>query len=303
MTNENIFLRMNIGDLAAQPEAMYIGDRFVLVDNLDKPLDEMNNDNIMFESCPIKLSFTIVIVVVKGGIKVKINLEDYDVLEGNAITVLNGNIGEFCSMLPNTRLAVIAFSDNFFNAVEHINTAMSIHQYIYKNPLLHMKSDYMSESLDIYNKMKSKLSEVDNDFREGALRGYTQILMYNAFNYFEKEKKIVECSSEFSRSQEILSSFKSAVQKDYKKERSVAYYADLLCITPKYLSQVIKNLTGRLAGDWISDYVILEAKALLKSKKYTAQQVGDMLNFPSQSFFGKYFKRKTGMSPRSYMKN
>lgn len=71
----------------------------------------------------------------------------------------------------------------------------------------------------------------------------------------------------------------------------------------KYLSQVIKSVTGRLAGEWISEYVILEAKALLKSNKYTVQQVCDMLNFANQSFFGKYFKRKTGMSPRAYMKS
>ena len=92
-----------------------------------------------------------------------------------------------------------------------------------------------------------------------------------------------------------------AVQENYMCERIIMYYADLLCITPKYLSQVIKSVTGRLAGEWISDYVILEAKALLKSNKYTVQQVCDMLNFANQSFFGKYFKRKTGMSPKIYI--
>lgn len=127
--------------------------------------------------------------------------------------------------------------------------------------------------------------------------------MYNAYNYFTKTRDRVEVSSEYSRNQEIYARFMQAVQKNYMRERSIIYYADLLCISPKYLSQVIKNVTGRLAGEWIAGYVILEAKALLKSNKYTVQQVCDMLNFANQSFFGKYFKRKTGMSPKTYMKS
>lgn len=57
----------------------------------------------------MKLSFTIAILIVSGGINVKINLEDFEAHEGDAITVFKGNIGEFCSMLPDTRMAVIAF--------------------------------------------------------------------------------------------------------------------------------------------------------------------------------------------------
>lgn len=151
--------------------------------------------------------------------------------------------------------------------------------------------------------MKLKLSETDNLFREGALHGYTQVLMYNAYDYFTRMKNKVDDSSEYSRNQDIYKRFMQAVQKNYMNERSIKFYADVLCISPKYLSQVIKNVTGRLAGDWITDYVILEAKALLKSNKYTVQEVCDMLNFANQSFFGKYFKRKTGMSPKAYMKS
>ena len=73
-------------------------------------------------------------------------------------------------------------------------------------------------------------------------------------------------------------------------------------LTPKYLSQVIYQASGRHAGEWIKDYVILEAKILLKSGKYTVQQVGDMLNFANASFFGKYFKAATGCSPKQFQK-
>jgi AraC-like DNA-binding protein len=84
------------------------------------------------------------------------------------------------------------------------------------------------------------------------------------------------------------------------KQTSDTFYADRMCFTPKYLSKVIKENSGKSANSWIDDYVILEAKAMLKSTNMTVQQINDELNFPSQSFFGKYFKRIVGVSPKEY---
>lgn len=303
MKEENVILNLNLSDLSKQPGAQHIDNKLILIDNFDYSENEKHVRGLSFVNYPMKLSFTIAILIVSGGINVKINLEDFEAREGDAITVFKGNIGEFCSMLPDTRMAVIAFSDDFFNVVKNIDTALSIQQHIYTNPVLHLDRGFIDEALDVYKRMKSKLAETDNLFREGALHGYTQVLMYNAYNYFTKMKNNVEDSAEYNRNQEIYKRFMQAVQKNYMKERSITFYADVLCISPKYLSQVIKNVTGRLAGEWITDYVILEAKALLKSNKYTVQQVCDMLNFANQSFFGKYFKKRTGMSPKAYMKS
>ena len=303
MKEENVILNLNLSDLSKQPGAQHIDNKLILIDNFDYSENEKHVRGLSFVNYPMKLSFTIAIFIVSGGINVKINLEDFEARAGDAITVFKGNIGEFCSLLPETRMAVIAFSDEFFNVVKNIDMALFIQQHIYTNPVLHLDRGFIDEALDIYRRMKSKLAETDNFFREGALHGYTQVLMYNAYNYFTKMKNNVEDTSEYNRNQEIYKHFMKAVQKNYMQERSITYYADLLCISPKYLSQVIKNVTGRLAGEWIRDYVILEAKALLKSNKYTVQQVCDMLNFANQSFFGKYFKKRTGMSPKAYMKS
>ena len=108
----------------------------------------------------------------------------------------------------------------------------------------------------------------------------------------EEEKK--------SKQDVLLEDFLDFVQKHHKEERRVEFYADKLCLTPKYLSTVIRQTSGKTAGEWIDEYVVLEAKALLKSTKMTIQQISEELNFPSQSFFGKYFKRLAGMSPKEY---
>jgi len=90
------------------------------------------------------------------------------------------------------------------------------------------------------------------------------------------------------------------VQTHYKQERGLEFYANQLHLTPKHLAKVIKETTNKAANDWIDEHVVLEAKALLKSTNMTAQQISDELNFSDQSFFGKYFKRHTGVSPREY---
>ena len=73
-------------------------------------------------------------------------------------------------------------------------------------------------------------------------------------------------------------------------------------MTPKYLSLLVKNVSNRTAGEWIDNYVVLEAKALLSSSTLSNQEISDRLNFTNQSFFGKYFKQHVGISPTEYRK-
>jgi YesN/AraC family two-component response regulator len=83
-------------------------------------------------------------------------------------------------------------------------------------------------------------------------------------------------------------------------ERSIGFYADCLCITPKYLSQIVYKTSGRYAGEYIHEHVIIKAKILIKSHVYSIQQISEMLHFTSPSFFGRYFKKATGYTPLQY---
>ena len=93
------------------------------------------------------------------------------------------------------------------------------------------------------------------------------------------------------------------VSNNYKQNRSVSFYADRLCLTAKHLSSVVKEVSGKTAGEWIDNFVILEARALLKSSDMSIQQIAEHLNFANQSFFGKYFKHFIGMSPKAYRRS
>lgn len=103
-----------------------------------------------------------------------------------------------------------------------------------------------------------------------------------------------------TRAEEYFKEFMRQLGEHYKQERSVGYYAQRLCITPKYLTTLVKRTSGRSVSEWIDTFVITEAKTLLKYSNLSIQEIAYQLNFPNQSFFGSYFKRNTGMSPSQY---
>ena len=98
----------------------------------------------------------------------------------------------------------------------------------------------------------------------------------------------------------LFDEFMSLLQQYNKREHNVSFCAKQLNITPKYLSSVVKEVSGKTAARWIDESVILEAKALLKYSGMSIQEIAYCLNFPNQSFFGKYFRSHTGMTPSAY---
>jgi len=105
---------------------------------------------------------------------------------------------------------------------------------------------------------------------------------------------------ELSRKEQITQDFIILVFQNYDQEREIAYYADKLCLTPHYLSSVIKQTTGANASELIRERVVSEAKRLLAGTSLSAKEIAARLNFANQSFFGRWFKRYAGVSPQRY---
>lgn len=301
MCMKQAYWNLDLIHLSAENSAVHLNREFILIDNLDMAAEEASAD-WEFVNHPVKLSFVIVIFCVTGRMRIQLNLQSFELVANDILIVQEGAIGEYHGMDNDTRIAVIAFAPENFQTISQLEANMSLQRQLYVSPLCHLTSEAMEESLTIYRLMKAKVGETGNSFRKGALLGYVQALTYNGCHYLlsldSDTGKAKERSS--SRQQELYTRFIEEVRRSHKKERSISYYASVLCVTPKYLSQVIHKASGRFAGAWIADYVILEAKALLKSRKYTVQQIADMLNFANQSFFGKYFKDKVGYSPSDY---
>jgi AraC-like DNA-binding protein len=274
-------------------------NEFILIDNVD---NEHDTTGERMRKHPVRLSFSIAIFCLEGNIKFRLNLNEFTLGKHDIILIRKGMIGEFVEASDDCRVAAMAWNENYFQINDKVEASISLQQILRTNPVCHLSEQAFDECLTIYRLLKKKILETDNKFRRGAVMGYMQVITYNAYHYMLNNPDIAATPSGGKlRHQEIYSQFIKEVQENYTRERTISFYADRLCVTPKYLSQVVKQISGRLAGEWISDYVILEAKALINSRKYTMQQISDMLNFANQSFFAKYFKEKAGCTPSSYL--
>ena len=160
-----------------------------------------------------------------------------------------------------------------------------------------------SQSLRSFISMvEQELKGSETDFSSEIIGGLIAATIYKVgdiLTHYLTEHPEVD-SPIHNRAEEDFRQFTELLGEHYKHERSVGFYARQLCITPKYLTTLIKRISGKSVSEWIDNYVILEAKTLLKYSNMSVQEIAYYLNFPNQSFFGSYFKRNAGMSPSQY---
>ena len=160
-----------------------------------------------------------------------------------------------------------------------------------------------SQSLRSFISMVAQeLKGSETDFSSEIIGGLIAATIYKVgdiLTHYLTEHPEVD-SPIHNRAEEYFRQFTELLGEHYKHERSVGFYARQLCITPKYLTTLIKRISGKSVSEWIDNYVILEAKTLLKYSNMSVQEIAYYLNFPNQSFFGSYFKRNVGMSPSQY---
>ena len=160
-----------------------------------------------------------------------------------------------------------------------------------------------SQSLRSFISMvEQELKGSETDFSSEIIGGLIAATIYKVgdiLTHYLTEHPEVD-SPIHNRAEEYFRQFTELLGEHYKHERSVGFYARQLCITPKYLTTLIKRISGKSVSEWIDNYVIIEAKTLLKYSTMSIQEIAYYLNFPNQSFFGSYFKRNTGMSPSQY---
>ncbi|MCM1319529.1 MAG: helix-turn-helix domain-containing protein [Muribaculaceae bacterium] len=152
-----------------------------------------------------------------------------------------------------------------------------------------------------YTFLKLKLEEEKTPFQEQKVLCMLQAALYEIMDIRMAHTEVRQ--AQHSRKEEIMARFILEVCRHFQSERQVSFYAKILCVTPKHLSSVVKEISGRTAGEWIDHYVVMEAKMLLGSTDMTVQEISMQLNFANQSFFGKYFKHHTGISPTEFRQN
>ena len=125
-----------------------------------------------------------------------------------------------------------------------------------------------------------------------------RVLVYDVCALFRSRSAALPAIS--GRAYQLFDEFLHLVSEECKSHHDVAWYGARLCVTPKYLSEMVKSVSGRPAGFWINEILMMEAKSLLRESPLSVKEITLRLGFPNQSFFGTWFKKTAGLSPLSY---
>lgn len=272
-------------------------DLFMVFDNFAAQIKDF--EIMSLGNGPVRTNTTIIAFCTEGFIKFTLGVKPITIYKNMLTVIRPDQIIETTEISPDFKVGFIILKQNFFEIQHDYTHAITLHNFFMEQSIFHFSDDDMEEYLLIYQLIKKKIEEKNNIYLPHIIQNLCRIMFYNLCNlYFHTSQS--EGKDKKNNAGEIYKRFIQCVEANYRKEHSVQYYADVLCLTPKYLSKVVREISGKHAAEWIHEFIILEARALLKSSKMSIEEIGDLLNFPSQSHFGRFFKRYTGHSPRVY---
>ena len=251
---------------------------------------------------PSRLDAFIIGVGTEGETSLTSNLQEFR-LKKNSLFIFNPK--DILQVQSNDRFKahLIVIAPDFLKRI-NIDTKRMMPLFLQFGSLPCMELTHAeSQSLRSFISMvEQELKGSETDFSSEIIGGLIAATIYKVgdiLTHYLTEHPEVD-SPIHNRAEEYFRQFTELLGEHYKHERSVGFYARQLCITPKYLTTLIKRISGKSVSEWIDNYVILEAKTLLKYSNMSVQEIAYYLNFPNQSFFGSYFKRNAGMSPSQY---
>ena len=264
------------------------------------------DENIHPLEHPFRLEGVLLLYCIKGNMRMSINLNEYVITDNSLILCTPQNILKVADIpypeKKSLHYVVIAMSQKFASELR-----LDFKRIIYEGmPLAEAPvatlSEEAKEMVARYLELVAGVSKSDMKLKDEALRSLmSSLFCIVAGIWMEKMDELKVASAQTTtRSRMIFEHFIRLVSEYHTIHRNVGFYADKLCLTPKYLSKLIKTASGKSAPEWIDSYVILEAKNLLKYSDITIKEIVYRLNFPNQSVFYKFFKARTGMTPSEY---
>lgn len=265
-----------------------INDDFIVMNNIKQLGIE--------KDYPVKLGVLAICLCLYGELTVEINMIEHHISAGNLVITLPEDILQHKKVTDDVKGLFIIVSQQFIeDAFPKIEEILPLFLHIQKYPCLSLSVQECVRIQNFYNFFIQHLED-NSPYRDKVIRSILQSLVY----YIAGVVNLEQANNRRDRKEELFSRFIQLIIKNYKEQKKLDFYADKLFISPKYLSDAIKKISGKSAHDWIDHYILLEAKILLRSSRKTVQQIADELNFPNNSFFSKYFKKHCGMTPKEY---
>ena len=251
---------------------------------------------------PCRIDAFIIGVGTEGETSVSFNLHEFRLKKDSMFIFTPKNILQVNSQ-QYFKADVIAISPDFMRRINiDIKNMMPLFLKFVENPTLALTPEESRSMRGMIAQIERETRGPETHFSFDIVSGLIAATIYKVgdimYHYLAEHPE--GQNNSHNRAEEYFKQFTHLLGEHFREERSVGFYARQLCITPKYLTTLIKRISGQSVSEWIDNYVILEAKPLLKYSTMSIQEIAYYLNFPNQSFFGSYFKRNTGMSPSQY---
>ena len=242
---------------------------------------------------PCRIDAFIIGVGTEGETSVSFNLHEFRLKKDSMFIFTPKNILQVNSQ-QYFKADVIAISPDFMRRINiDIKNMMPLFLKFVENPTLALTPEESRSMRGMIAQIERETRGPETHFLFDIVSGLIAATIYKVgdimYHYLAEHPE--GQNNSHNRAEEYFKQFTHLL---------VGFYARQLCITPKYLTTLIKRISGQSVSEWIDNYVILEAKTLLKYSTMSIQEIAYYLNFPNQSFFGSYFKRNTGMSPSQY---
>ena len=246
---------------------------------------------------PVRLKCEILFLCMEGEIEATINT-DLMIAKPNDLVILTpGSVLQIHRIETNSEFHILGFSQQY---MEHHNPNNIIPETLYialGKAKLTIKSAEANMIKTHFIFLQQLYSSMDEETRKrvtyniylNAHTGISILYKHRGANTFS-----------LSKNEQLCRNFAQLVFYHYTQNKRVAWYAEKLKVTQVYLCTIVKQVTGKTCTDFISYMVIIDAKSQLKLSNLSIQQISDSLNFPNISFFSRYFKRYTGMTPLEY---
>lgn len=263
--------------------------------------NELNLDLFRY---PTRLDAFVIAFCSKGSITVTAGMRRHTLREQMLFVLLPGTIVQVESIQEEASVYLVTCEEEFIKGVNiDLKLFSRLFLSVEKHPCLPVSADDWAGITASFDEIGTEGVPLPGDvYSLEIMRSMIRTLAYKVCRVIGRhiEAQMPAEVSARSRNEEYFNQFMNVLSKHYMQQRTVGFYAEQLHLTPKYLTTIIRKTSGRSAVQWIDDYVVLEAKNLLKYSTMSIQEVAYYLNFSNQSFFGKYFKNHTGMTPSAY---
>ena len=250
-------------------------------------LDKLNEAPIPRE--PRRMNMIVVALCLKGKAQYTIDTQEQLVRKNDVLIISERHVMDNFMASPDLEGLAIILSARFFrDVIQNVSDISSLFLFSKNHPVINFTQKEADVFISYFNLIKQKMTDTDNLFRRDVVRSLMLAMFYDLSNVIYRTRQ--SSDNRQTRADIIFTKFIHLVEGNYKRERRVGWYAEQLCITPKYLSETVKQVSRLTPNEWIDNYVILEIRVLLKNSTRSIKEIAMEMNFPNQSFLGKFFK-------------